>query len=176
MKKHNVVTVIGELEQTIKKLNYYPLYQALKIPAWNLHKKRKIKGVVKDTLVWMWGERLLAQDRKNAETTYYYAQIHPDFKKSRKHFSNQKWRKKCRQSYNQNRDGTPNYAPLANKIITKIGATSDTDDTEKKVAQYLTKAHKHFVDIIRDADLTLAERMFRDQAAAKLKLRGLERH
>lgn len=176
MKTDNVVTVMTELKQAIKKLKFHPIYQTLKIPSHKIMKKRKIRRIMKDTVVWIWGKCLMEQDRKNAEVVYYCAQIHPDFKRIRKHFSSRKWHARCLQCYETNPDGTPNYKILAQSMISKIGASHDTnntqesDDVEKKLAEHLTNVHMHLKNIIKDADLSDADMMFRVTAAGRLGL------
>ena len=180
MKTDNVVTVMTELKQAIKKHKFHPIYQTLKIPSHKIMKKRKIRRIMKDTVVWIWGKCLMEQDRKNAEAVYYCAQIHPDFKKIAKHFSSRKWHARCRRCYETNPDGTPNYKILAKSMIAKIGASHDTnntqesDDVEKKLAEHLTNVNKQLKNIIKDADLSDADMMFRVTAAGRLGLRRID--
>ena len=172
--------VLGDLEETLRILNYYPLYKALGIPAWNIYKKYRAKKIVRDTTVWMWGEILLEIHPEHAEPTYYYAQISTRAKRVWKHFKNQKWRRRRRALYKTNQEGAPDYTNIARLIISETGLTKKTrrpegyDDAEQKIAKFLTELHKHLEDTTKEADLSNAEERFREQAGWTLKLRGID--
>ena len=170
METPTVEIVVDDLEETLTKLNFYPVYLALGIRPWNIHKKIRAKRVIRDTATGIWVETLLQKHPGQAEPTYYYAQISGRAKRAPKHLKNRAWHKKCR----------PDNDILAQSIIGKIGISRKVpqpegyDAAEKKIKKYLDNLFKHVNEILTDIDLTGAEQRFREEAVAALRLKRID--
>lgn len=180
MINRSIEIVLSGLDETLRTLNYSPIYSVLGIPAWNAWKKRRIRDVVKNTLICMWTEILIEKHPEHAEPTYYYAQISDRTKRASKHFKNQEYRRRCRVLYETSQDGAPDLTNIAQLIISESGLTKKTkipegyDDAEQKIGEYLKDLYNHLNGALTDIDLTTAEGRFRELAVGKLGLRRID--
>ena len=87
MKKNGVYETVHELIHAVKKLRTNQPLKWLNVPTINAFKRRNVKGLLRATVVWQWGEALLQHHPQvQARHTYYYAQIWPDNKPIKKYF------------------------------------------------------------------------------------------
>ena len=180
MINRSIEIVLSDLDETLRTLDYSPIYSALGIPAWNAEKKRRMRDVVKNTLICMWTEILIEKHPEHAEPTYYYAQLSDRAKQAWKHFKNREYGRRCRALYETSREGAPDLTNIAQLIISESGLTKKTktsegyDDAEQKIREYLKDIYDHLNDALTEIDLTTAEERFRELAVGKLGLRRID--
>ena len=178
MESMHVITAIGELDRSIRKLNTYPVFLALKVPVWKILRRRRLKHILRATMVWLWGESLLARHPKYAQDIFYLAQIRSDYRRMRKYFRYQPWHIKCTEASNV-AQGSIDFSGLSELLI-RNEAQRDRDgrlklspDAHERIATYLSKAYDHFEAFMEDVDPTDVRRVFRNESLQVLGVREL---